>query len=148
MNERALELIRKYEGYSEVAYKCPAGVWTIGYGHTKGVVKGSIVDRERAEEYLAEDYEEAEKAVLSMVTQKLTSNQLGALVSFVFNLGAGNFRSSTLKRKINANPNDETIANEFMRWRYAHDGDGNIVELAGLKARREAEADLYFGNYL
>lgn len=148
MNERALELIRKFEGYSEMAYKCPAGVWTIGYGHTKGVVKGSIVDRERAEEYLAEDYAEAEKAVLSMITQKLTSNQLGALVSFVFNLGSGNFRNSTLRRKVNANPNDETIANEFLRWRYTHDGDGKIVELAGLKARREAEADLYFSNYL
>jgi lysozyme len=148
MNIKAIELIKEFEELRLEAYLCPAGVWTIGWGHTKGVIKGGVIDHARAEEFLREDYKEAEEAVLSLVKVKLTDNQLGALTSFVFNLGAGNFKSSTLRRKVNTNPHDKTIRDEFMRWVYTKgkDRDGNTVpiKLRGLERRREAEADLYF----
>lgn len=144
MNTNAINLIKEFEDLRLEAYLCPAGVWTIGWGHTKGVKAGGVIDRQRAEEFLQEDYEEAEKAVLKMVKVKLTDDQLGALTSFVFNLGAGNFKSSTLRRKVNANPHDKTIRDEFMRWVYARGGNDEPVMLDGLVRRREAEADLYF----
>lgn len=144
MSEKAIDLIKEFEQLYLEAYLCPAGVWTIGWGHTKGVKAGGVIDRQRAEEFLQEDYEEAEKAVLKMVKVKLTDDQLGALTSFVFNLGAGNFKSSTLRRKVNANPHDKTIRDEFMRWVYARGGNDEPVMLDGLVRRREAEADLYF----
>jgi lysozyme len=141
---KAIELIKEFEDLRLEAYLCPAGVWTIGWGHTKGVKAGGVIDRQRAEEFLQEDYKEAEKAVLKMVKVKLTDDQLGALTSFVFNLGAGNFKSSTLRRKVNANPHDKTIRDEFMRWVYARGGNDEPVMLDGLVRRRGAEADLYF----
>lgn len=145
---KAIELIKEFEELRLEAYLCPAGVWTIGWGHTKGVIKGGVIDHERAEEFLREDYEEAEKAVLKLVKVELTDDQLGALTSFVFNLGAGAFQTSALRRKVNANPHDPSIRDEFMRWVYTtyEDEDGNKVakKLRGLERRREAEADLYF----
>lgn len=144
MSEKAIDLIKEFEQLYLEAYLCPAGVWTIGWGHTKGVKAGGVIDRQRAEEFLQEDYKEAEKAVLKMVKVKLTDDQLGALTSFVFNLGAGNFKSSTLRRKVNANPHDKTIRDEFMRWVYARGGNDEPVMLEGLVRRRGAEADLYF----
>ena len=110
-----LSLIKRFEGLYLESYLCPAKVWTKGYGHTKGVVKGQKITEEEAEDFLKKDLAAAEKTVNSLNVQ-LTQNQFDALVSFVFNLGSGNFLSSTLCKKVKKNPNDPTIRNEFGRW--------------------------------
>lgn len=140
INEKGLDLIKSFEGLKLEAYLCPAGVWTIGYGHTKGVKKGMKITKEKADELLMEDLQKFQKGVEKLVLMvKLTDNQFSALVSFAFNLGLGNLENSTLLKKVNRNPNDETIRNEFMKWIYA---GGKPLE--GLKRRRKHEADLYF----
>jgi len=132
-----LELIKKFEGCKLKSYLCPAGVPTIGYGHTYGVKLDRTISVQEAEVLLDHDYQEAEDDVLEVVTVPLTDNQLGALTSFVFNLGKGNFGSSTLLKKINKG--DFTgAANEFDRWIFSKG-----VKLNGLIARRAAEKDLF-----
>lgn len=138
MNEDAIELIKGFEKLYLEAYLCPAGVWTIGWGHTKGVKPGMKITEEQAEELLEEDMQEAIR-VVERLNVDLSDNQYNALVSFVFNIGGSAFARSTIRRKILANPNDKNIRAEFMRWVYA-DGE----KLKGLERRREEEAELYF----
>ena len=141
-SERGMALIREHEGYRDTAYLCPGGVWTIGYGHTSGVREGQRCTPEDAERWLKQDVAAAEREV-SFQTQgvPLRQCQYDALVSFVYNIGAGNFRKSTLLKKVRANPDSPSIRDEFGRW---IDGGGRV--LPGLVARREAEADLYFSE--
>ena len=133
-----LSLIKRFEGLYLESYLCPAKVWTIGYGHTKGVVKGQKITEEEAEDFLKKDLAAAEKTVNSLNVQ-LTQNQFDALVSFVFNLGSGNFLSSTLCKKVKKNPNDPTIRTEFGRW-----VNSKGKKLPGLVKRRQEESELYF----
>jgi lysozyme len=133
-----LSLIKRFEGLYLESYLCPAKVWTIGYGHTKGVVKGQKITEEEAENFLKKDLAVAEKTVNSLNVQ-LTQNQFDALVSFVFNLGSGNFLSSTLCKKVKKDPNDSTIKNEFGRW-----VNSKGKKLPGLVKRRQEESELYF----
>ena len=133
-----LSLIKRFDGLYLESYLCPAKVWTIGYGHTKGVVKGQKITEEEAEDFLKKDLAAAEKAVNSLNVQ-LTQNQFDALVSFVFNLGSGNFLSSTLCKKVKKDPNDPTIRNEFGRW-----VNSKGKKLPGLVKRRQEESELYF----
>jgi len=135
---KGIALIKSFEGLYLKAYKCPAGVWTIGYGHIRNVREGQIISHTQADVFLRQDVEEFEKAVNSHGL-KLNQNQFDALVSFTYNVGAGNFRSSTLLKKVKANPADSTIRTEFARWNKAK---GKV--LPGLIRRREAEANLYF----
>lgn len=135
---KGLALIKEFEGLRLEAYLCPAGVWTIGWGHTKGVKKGDRIDISTAEKYLKEDIEEAERGIEKLVKVKLDDNQFSALVSFVFNFGETKFRSSTLLRVINTDPYSPNVAVQFRRWVYA---DGKISQ--GLIRRREAEVKLY-----
>jgi len=135
-----LELIKKFEGCKLKSYLCPAGVPTIGYGHTYGVKLDRTISVQEAEVLLDHDYQEAEDDVLEVITVPLTDNQLGALTSFVFNLGKGNFGSSTLLKKINKG--DFTgAANEFDRWIFSKG-----VKLNGLIARRAAEKELFLAK--
>lgn len=136
-SKRGLDLIKKYEGVRLQAYKCPAGVWTIGYGHTKSVRQGDKISQYQADDYLLEDIRFAENAVNNL-NINLTQGQFDALVSFIFNVGVGNFLKSTLYRKVKANPKDKTIPSEFRKWVYA-----GGAKLAGLIRRREEEARLY-----
>lgn len=138
MNTNAIELIKEFEKLRLEAYLCPAGVWTIGWGHTKGVKPGMKITEEQAEELLEEDMQEAIR-VVERLNADLSDNQYNALVSFVFNIGGSAFATSTIRRKILANPNDKNIRKEFMRWVYA---DGEMLK--GLERRREEEAELYF----
>jgi lysozyme len=133
-----IELIKAHEGLRLDAYLCPAGVPTIGYGHTYNVKMGDRITEEQAEKFLIGDLIVAETEV-NRYGFDLTQNQFDALVSFVFNVGAGNFRSSTLLKRLKANPNDPDIANQFKRWVY---GGGKV--LPGLVRRRNEEAKLYF----
>ena len=137
-SRKGIEFIKAHEGLRLDAYLCPAGVPTIGYGHTHGVKMGDRITAEQAEKFLIGDLIVAETEV-NRYGLDLTQNQFDALVSFVYNIGAGNFRSSTLLKRLKANPNDPDIANQFMRWVY---GDGKV--LPGLIRRREDEAKLYF----
>lgn len=141
-SERGLALIKEHEGYRDTAYRCPSGEWTIGFGHTSGVKEGQRCTLKDAGRWLKEDIAAAEREV-SFQTQgvPLRQCQYDALVSFVFNLGAGNFRKSTLLKKVRANPDSPSIRDEFGKWIY---GGGRV--LPGLVARREAEADLYFSE--
>lgn len=133
-----VKLIQEFEGLELKAYKCPAGVWTIGYGHTKGVKQGDVITPAQATAYLQADLADAEKAVNSQ-NLKISQNQYDALVSFTFNVGTGNFLKSTLLKKVKINPDETSIRSEFAKWKY---GSGKV--LPGLVRRREAEANLYF----
>lgn len=128
-------LIKQFEGLRLEAYRCPAGVWTIGYGHTAGVEPGMKITEAEADRLLHDDI----KPVLEALPSGLNANRRAALASFVFNVGIGAFRRSTLRRMIVDDADNPLIADEFARWCY---GEGKI--LPGLVARRRAEAQLYF----
>ena len=132
-----IELIRHFEGCRFDAYLCPAGVWTIGYGHTAGVKEGDSIDQEAAEAFLIEDLETFEQAVTRLVEVPLTQQQFDALVSWTFNLGAGNLAESTLLKKLN-NYQYAEVPEQMMRWVRA---GGKVLE--GLVRRRAAEAALF-----
>ena len=141
-NESGITLIKSFEGLRLKAYKCPAGVWTIGYGSTEGVKPGMVITEEQAEALLKKDIELFEIGVEKVIDENitLTSNQFSALVSFSFNVGLENFKKSTLLKMINKGNKDEleAIHSQFKRWVYA-----NKKVLPGLVKRREAEFDLY-----
>lgn len=139
-SEKAYSLIRQFEGLRLTAYRCPAGIWTIGYGHTSGVVPRMAITKEQAEEFLMRDIETAEN-IVNAECWNLRQCQFDAIVSFVFNVGGSNFRKSTLLKNIKVNPNDNSIMDEFLRWVYAKG-----VVLPGLQKRRLAEMRLYFSE--
>lgn len=139
INEKGLALVKEFEGCELEAYLCPAGVWTIGYGHTFAVEMGQVISETEAEALLREDLKQAEEAVDRLVTVPINENQFSALVSFVFNLGAGAFTNSTLLKKINAEEFD--AADQLLRWNKAGD-----EELPGLTRRRHAERALFLGE--
>lgn len=138
IGQNGIELIKQFEGCKLTAYLCPAKVLTIGYGHTHNVKKGQIITQLEADNLLKEDLTTFEKGITTLVRSNINQNQFDALVSFAFNLGLANFKNSTLLKKVNANPNDTTIKNEFSKW---NKGGGKI--LAGLIKRRESEAELF-----
>lgn len=141
-SKQGIELIKRYEGLRLKAYVCPAGVATIGWGHTKGVKAGMVIDLAEAERLLADDIAIAERCV-NCDAENLNQNQFDALVSFVFNVGTANYKKSTLRKKVLSNPNDPAIADQFERWVYAK---GKV--LLGLMKRRADECELYFGKVM
>ena len=137
---KGISLIKEFEGLRLKAYKCPGGVWTIGYGHTAGVKPGIVITKAQAEEYLKADLIAFER-YLNGLGLALNQNQFDALISFIYNVGIGNFSSSTLLRKVRVNPQENSIMDEFLRWVYSK---GRV--LPGLQRRRLAEMKLYFSN--
>lgn len=140
ISEDGLNLIKKSEGYRDTAYPDPATggePWTIGYGHTRGVKEGDTCTEEQATEWLKEDVYFAEKCIKQSVKVDITQGQYDALVSFIYNVGCGNFRNSTLLRKLNEG-DDVGAADEFIHWSKA-----NGKTMKGLLTRREAERDLF-----
>lgn len=131
MNGR--EIVKHFEDCKLEAYLCPAGVPTIGWGHTKGVKLGDKITQDKADSLFEQDYHEAEQQVQEVVTAFLSDQQLGALTSFVFNLGIGQLKVSTLLKKLNQN-DYKGAAEEFRKWIYSN---GKI--LPGLVKRREME---------
>lgn len=144
VSERGKELIRKYEGLKLTAYKCPAGILTIGYGHTKTVRPEMSINREMAELLLDEDLKDVERIIKANVKVELNQNQFDSLASFVFNVGAGNFLKSSLLKKINEGKFEEA-GNEFLKWTKART-NGGMKELPGLKKRREEEKKIFIGG--
>lgn len=135
--EKGLTLIKHFEGLRLWAYQCSANVWTIGYGHTADVRPGDVITPEQADAFLRQDVADAERAVSRFVRVPLTQCQFDALVSFVFNLGVENFRTSTLLKKLNAGDHD-SAAQEFGRWIHA-----GGKTMPGLVRRREAERAMF-----
>lgn len=139
MTIQGLELIKQYEGFSPVIYRCPAGYDTIGYGHLirQGEDFAEGISPLWAEELLRRDVAESEHAVLRLIAVPLTDGQFDALVSFTFNLGAGALQRSSLRRAINRGEYDEA-PEQLRRWVYA-----NGKRLKGLVRRREAEIERF-----
>jgi len=133
-------LIQKFEGCELEAYKCPADVWTIGYGHTKGVVEGMKITKEEAEQMLVDELHEYENYINKYVNVALSQNQFDALVSWVYNLGPANLTASTMLKVLN-NGEYEEVPAQMKRWNKA---GGKVLD--GLVRRREAEALLYLGR--
>lgn len=140
-----IELIKSHEGLRLEAYIDPVGVLTIGYGHTKNVFPNQIITEREADSLLMSDIVEAERAVNNLVKSDLTQSQFDALVSFVFNLGAGSLQRSTLLKKINQDSTQSDIAFQFQRWDKGR-VNGVLVPLPGLVKRRKEEAELYFSD--
>ena len=140
---RGLQLIKQFEGFSSKIYQDSAGLKTIGYGHlilpceTSSFQNG--INEAGAVTLLKKDVAIAEQAVSRLITPPINQNQFDALVSFCYNVGQGNLKSSTLLKKVNKNPDDSTIDDEFMKWTKA-----GGKTLPGLVRRRVAEAELYF----
>ena len=135
-SQYGIDLIKHFEGCELKAYKCPAGVWTIGYGHTKGVQPGDEWSEDHADHMLQVELEEYEGYVDKYVTAPLGQNQFDALVSWTYNLGGGNLSASTMLKVLNAGEYDE-VPNQMLRWNKA---GGKVLE--GLTRRRQAEADM------
>jgi lysozyme len=143
-SQNCINLIKRFEGCKLKAYKCPASIYTIGYGTIrypdgKPVKEGEEISLYRAESLLTYDVNK----FASQIKVNVNQNQFDSLVSFCYNLGIGAFNSSTLKKKVIANPGDLSIRDEFMKWNKAR-VKGVLTELKGLTNRRKAEADLYF----
>ena len=140
-SEYAIKLIEKYEGCRLTAYKCPAGVWTIGYGHTGQDVKaGQVITQAEAERLLVSDVESVERQLALVGDLPLTQCQYDAVVSFCFNVGVGAFRKSTMCRLIKARAHEMDIAKEFLKWVNA-----GGKKLEGLVKRRNEEALVFLG---
>ena len=140
ISQEGLSLIKKFEGCELEAYKCAAGVLTIGYGSTKGVKEGDTITQEEADNLLLHEMNEYEGYINNAVTVDLEQNQFDALVSWVFNLGPANLKASTMLKVINDNKLTEVPA-QIKRWNKA---GGEVLQ--GLIRRREAEALLFEGK--
>lgn len=144
LSEDGFRLIRSFEGYHKrledgrcIAYRCPAGVWTIGYGCTEGVKEGMIWTAEQAENGLRREIAKHEAAVNRLVTVEINQNQFDALVSLSYNIGSGALSKSSVLKKTNAG-NFTAAAQAFAAW---NKGGGKV--LPGLVSRRAREAALF-----
>ena len=144
MSAAGLDLVKEFEGLRLKAYKCPAAVWTVGYGHTSAagnpiVTPELVITNDEADQILERDMVQYEDGVRKFVKVELTQNQFDALVDFAYNAGVGALQKSTLLKKVNAGKFDEVPA-EFMKWT-----KGGGKELPGLVRRRRAEVKLWRG---
>lgn len=144
-SKKGIDFIKRYESFSSKVYYCQAGKPTIGYGHVitkeeSHLLKATIT-KEEALKILARDLERFEKAVLRLVKVPISQTQFDMLVSFAFNTGEGQkgLAGSTLLKKVNLNPNDQTIKDEFSKWVWA-----NGMRSNGLIRRRKEEGEVYF----
>jgi lysozyme len=138
--------IKKFEGYMSKAYPDAKGVWTIGYGNTfytdgTPVKEGDTITKVEAEKLFSEVLDQFAGDVADAVRVELNKCQFDALVSFTYNVGIGNLKRSTLLKKVNADPKDESIRTEFNKW-----NKSGGKTLPGLIKRRKDEADYYFGK--
>ncbi len=140
ISKEGLSLIKKFEGCELEAYLCPAGVWTIGYGHTKDVKEGDKINRDEADYLLQEEMIEYESYINDFVEVPLEQNQFDALCSWVYNLGPTNLKNSTMLKVLNEEKYSD-VPQEIKRWNKA---GGEVLD--GLIKRREAEAKMFAGE--
>src|ERR1700760_2018795 len=142
-SDDATQLVTAFEGFRSCPYRDPTGVWTIGYGSTRDAAGNPVcattpcIPQDVARSLVERDLGAAFAEVARDVHTPLTASQTAALADFVYNLGAGNFRASTLLRKLNAGDYAGAAA-EFDKWDHA-----GGRELAGLLRRRQAETQLF-----
>lgn len=134
-------LIAEFEGCRLKAYRCPAGVWTCGYGETDGVTAHTVWTQEYADQRFCEALTERAAAVRELCAIDPTGNQLSALVSLSYNIGLAGLKGSTVLRCHNRG-DEQSAARAFGLWNKAR-VNGALVVLAGLTRRRAAEAALY-----
>lgn len=139
-NSNGLLLVKSFEGLRLNAYRDAVGIWTIGYGTTRGVRPGMRISEDEAENFLQQDLSRFEQAINDAVKVPVNDNQFSALACFTYNVGSGAFRSSTLLRMLNQS-DIRGAADQFLRWNRA----GGRV-LAGLTRRRNAERSLFLGQ--
>jgi len=145
ISKNGLDIIKRFEGFRNHPYLCAAGVPTIGYGNTfyndgtEVTMDDEPITLKEGLELLKRVVKGYEIGVTKMVKVDINQNQFDALVSFAYNLGVYALKKSTLLKKVNINPNDPTIKDEFLRWVKA---GGRVLK--GLKRRRNSEAYLYF----
>lgn len=138
LSDKGLALIKLHESLRLTAYRCPAGVLTIGYGHTGNDVRdGMSITQAQADALLRQDVKDAE-ATVNRQNLRISQNQFDALVSLTFNIGSGNFGNSTLLRMLRVNPASANVPVEWMKWVR---GGGRV--LPGLTRRRTDELNLY-----
>lgn len=151
-SKRCADLIREYEKCKLVAYLDAVKIWTIGWGNTRyidgtKVKEGDKITKEQAEAIFQHHLTQFGEGVDAVVKQVINQDQFDALVSFAYNVGLGNFGTSSLLKKVKKNPNDPTIEAEFLRWNKGRNPETKKLEvLNGLTKRRQSEADLYFGK--
>ncbi|MDX5478422.1 MAG: lysozyme [Cyclobacteriaceae bacterium] len=154
-NQAGIKLLHEFESCKLKAYKCPAGIWTIGWGNTfyengTPVKEGDVITQQRADSLFLFVLSRFEDQAKRAITSNVNDNQFSAFVSALYNIGPGssqksglirlkNGQPSTLLKKINTNPNDPSIHDEFMKWV----SKGSAFE-KGLTRRRQAESKLYF----
>lgn len=145
-SKKGLDLIKKYEGFFSKPYRDPIGIPTIGYGVIKYpngkrvTMNDAPMTEKQASDMLLDLLNKTYVPELTrLLKSNINQNQFDALASFIYNLGGANLSKSTLLRKVNANPNDPSIANEFLRWNKA---GGKVLN--GLTKRRQSESSLYF----
>lgn len=136
-SDSLIEILKQFEGFRNKAYLDSVGVPTIAWGHTKGVKLGMECDEEQGEKWLKEDIEPLEN-YLNTISELDTQGKFDACIDFCYNLGIGNFKSSTLLKKIKNKASDDEICKQFRRWVYA-----GGKKLTGLVRRREAECELW-----
>lgn len=143
VNKAGIDMMHHFEGCKLEAYQCSAKVWTIGWGNTyyqdkRSVKQGDKITQEQADELFEMIMNEFSIMVRKVLKKEISENRFSAIVCFAYNVGMGNLKTSTLLKKVNINPDDETIPSEFLRWNKA---GGKVLN--GLTRRRQAEADLY-----
>lgn len=141
ISEVGIELIKRFEGLELESYQDIAGVWTIGYGHTETAGPNQKINTREAEELLRRDLAPRERAVGELVGVPLNQNEFDALVSFVFNVGAGAFKTSTARKRLNRN--DRLGAAEALTWWNKATIGGVLREVRGLTRRRASERALF-----
>lgn len=139
LTPKGLNLIKSFESLKLEAYRCPAGIWTIGYGSTRDVQPGQVITEQEAEALLKRDADVFQKGVASLVKVVLAPHRFDALVSLAFNIGLDAFGNSTLLKLLNAGDYDGA-ADQFLRWNKAR---GKV--LPGLTRRRQAERRMFLG---
>ncbi len=141
ISEVGIALIKRWEGLELESYQDIAGVWTIGYGHTETAGPNQKISEREAEELLKRDLEPRERAVSDLTSVSLNQNEFDALVSFVYNVGAGAYRNSTARKRLNRG--DRVGAAEALTWFNKATVGGVLREVTGLTRRRAAERALF-----
>jgi lysozyme len=141
-SSQGIQLIKDFEGLRLEAYRCPAGKWTIGYGHTRNVIPGMKITSEVADKLLMDDLISVEKC-LNESNLALNQNQFDALSDFVFNFGTDKFLKSTLFKIVRISPDDARISEELLKWNKGR-VSGVLQVIPGLTRRRKAESLMYF----